>query len=220
MISPKDESPIGSNRPLCLASASLPRVALLRQIGFVPTHIYPSHIDETPIHNETPKEYVTRMATIKGKTILTSKTAALPMDAVVLAADTMVARGRQILPKPENRDSAAKCLKLISGHGIRIYTALWAMGKSDTHPATRLVITRLKIKRLSASECIFYLDSQQWCDKACGLALQGYAAAFIQTIIGSPSNIIGLSLFETAAMLDGMGVRQQQSCLAQGPVSQ
>lgn len=206
MISLKGVSPIVSNRHLWLASGSLQRLALLRQIGIVPANVCMSNIDEHHKCQEPPKIYAARMAADKGNACVRTCAEHLPSGAVVLAADTVVAQGRRILPKPETRESANECLTLLTGRGHRVYTALWATIVPDVAPRTRLVMTRLKVKRLSRAETKAYLDSNVWRDKAGGLDMQGRAAAFVQSIIGSPSNVIGLPLFETATLLGGLGV--------------
>lgn len=185
--------------PLVLASASSRRLQLLAQVGIVPTQVVPADIDETPLQRELPRAYAARLALAKAQSVA----GRLP-DHLVLAADTVVARGRRILPKPTDAAEARRCLALLSGARHRVYggIALLAPGRA---PMTRLVITAVAFKRLSADEIGRYLDSGEWRDKAGGYAVQGRAAAFVRGIVGSYSNIVGLPLFETCALINGLG---------------
>lgn len=128
--------------------------------------------------------------------------------AYVLAADTVVACGRRILPKAEDEASARRCLALLSGRAHRVYTAVALIGP-DGALKERLVETRVKVKRLSAAEVDAYITRGEWRGKAGGYAIQGCFAAHVISIIGSYSNVVGLPLFETKALLDGAGWRAE-----------
>lgn len=180
---------------LILASASPRRLDLLGQIGIVPAHVVPADIDETPRKNETPAAYAKRISSEKA-----AKIAILYPQDIVLAADTVVALGRRILPKAENRDQAATCLKLMSGRRHRVMTAV-SLACAQAPLKTRLVTSIVQFKRLAEDEVSAYLNSEDWKGKAGGYAIQGQAAPFIPFISGSYSNIVGLPLHETAALL-------------------
>ena len=122
----------------------------------------------------------------------------------VLAADTVVAVGRRILPKTDTEEEARQCLDLISGRAHRVHTAL-ALACPDGRIRERLVETRVKVKRLSEREIASYLSSKEWRGKAGGYAIQGLAAAFVLSLVGSHSAVVGLPLYETALLLDGVG---------------
>ncbi|MFO1156856.1 MAG: nucleoside triphosphate pyrophosphatase [Rhodospirillales bacterium] len=188
-----------SSPPLVLASASPRRLQLLAQVGIVPARVVPADIDETPLPRELPRAYAARLALAKAQSVARH----LP-EHLVLAADTVVARGRRILPKPVDAAEARRCLSLLSGARHRVYggIALLAPGRA---PMTRLVVTVVAFKRLSADEIEGYLASGEWQDKAGGYAVQGRAAAFVRGIVGSYSNIVGLPLFETCALMNGLG---------------
>jgi len=124
--------------------------------------------------------------------------------AYLLAADTVVAVGRRILPKTELIDEAAQCLRLLSGRNHRVYTALCLVTPKRKF-RQRVVETRVRFKRLSTDELDAYLTSGEWRGKAGGYAAQGLAGAFIVKLVGSYTNVVGLPLYETVALLAGEG---------------
>ena len=179
---------------LVLASASPRRLDLLRQIGLEPDAIDPADTDETPKPAETPRAYALRMATAK-LAVVSSR----HPNAMVLAADSVVAVGRRILPKAETEAEARACLALLSGrrHKVLGGVAVGANGQART----RLVETAVRFKRLESAEIEDYLQSGEWRGKAGGYAIQGRAAGFVAFLSGSYSNVVGLPLFETLALL-------------------
>lgn len=186
---------------LILASASPRRLQLLEQISLRPGSVMPADIDETPFKNELPAAYAKRIALAKAE-----KIAATEKEAYILAADTVVACGRRILPKAEDEATAAKCLDLLSGKRHRVLGGIAVLapgGKSSV----KLVTTTVKFKNLSAREKQEYLATGDWDGKAGGYAIQGPAAAFIPFISGSYTNVVGLSLPETCQMLHGLGYK-------------
>ena len=195
-----------ASRPeLILASASPRRLALLNQVGVEPEHLVPAHIDETPEKNELPRKLAQRLADQKALTAQhKAQGAGIAANALVLAADTVVAVGRRILPKAEVVDEAAACLRLLSGRAHRVYTAICLVTPKDG-VRLRMVETRVRFKRLSRDEFERYLASGEWRGKAGGYAIQGLAGTFVVKLVGSYSNVVGLSLYETVALLDGEG---------------
>ena len=184
-----------------LASASPRRLTLLDQVGIRPDVILATDLDETPAPRELPPQAALRLAVAK------ADAAALDVRAeggFVLAADTVVAVGRRILPKAEDEAEARRCLALLSGRAHRVYTAV-ALVTPDGRRRRRLVETRVKMKRFADVELEAYLASGEWRGKAGGYAVQGLAAAFVLTLIGSYSAVVGLPLYETVALLDGEG---------------
>lgn len=190
----------GARRRLVLASASPRRLALLAQIGIAPDAVIPSDIDETPLRGETPRAHAGRLAREKAQAVAAAEPAAF-----VLAADTVVACGRRILPKTLERAEAERCLRLLSGRAHRVHTGLCLA--ADGTVGCRIVTTRVAMKRLSETEIAAYLDSGEWDGKAGGYAIQGLAAAFVREISGSYSSVVGLPLYETAQLLTGRGYR-------------
>ncbi len=186
---------------LVLASASPRRLELLRQIGIVPDRVDPADIDETPLRNELPPANALRLAREKAQRIMPRHAGAF-----VLAADTVVACGRRILPKPMDEETARRCLELLSGRRHRVHSGIALVGP-DGRMVVRRVDTRVAFKRLSRDEITHYLKSREWYEKAGGYAIQGRAAALIRFISGSYSNVVGLPLFETAQLLAGRGYR-------------
>ena len=194
---------MNSRRPkLVLASASPRRLDLLSQIGIVPDQILATNIDETPRRGERPADYARRMAHEKA---IAAGNFDLSPGAVVIAGDTVVARGRMILPKAEAETEVRHCLGLLSGRRHRVLGGI-ALRLGDGRIVSRLVTSRVTVKRLTTDEIDGYIATGDWQGKAGGYAIQGPAAAFIRHIDGSYSNIVGFSLYDIAAMLRGHGV--------------
>ena len=186
---------------LVLASASQRRRDLLAQIGLIPDAVRAAEIDETPLKNELPRDLAQRLANAKALVV-----AAAAGGDFVLAADTVVARGRRILPKTETEAEARACLTLLSGAAHRVYTAVVAVAPGG-RSAARLVETRVRFKRLSPQDIAGYLASGEWRGKAGGYAVQGLAGRFVIALHGSYSAVVGLPLYETASLLEGLGYR-------------
>jgi septum formation protein len=184
-----------------LASASPRRLELLRQVGLMPDCIDPAGIDETPRRGELPPAHAMRLAEEKAQAVSRRHPGAY-----VLAADTVIACGRRILPKTEDEATARSCLKLLSGRRHRIHGAI-AVGSPDGRLVSRRVDSQVAFKRLSETEIGAYLRTGEWQGKAGGYAIQGLAAALIRWISGSYSNVVGLPLFETTQLLAGRGYR-------------
>lgn len=185
---------------LVLASASPRRVDLLRQIGITPDAVEPADIDETPLKDEAPPRLALRLARDKAEKVAESHP-----DDLVLAADTVVAVGRRVLPKAENADEVARCLKLLSGRNHRVLTAIAA--RRGARAAARLVETRVQFKRLSPEEIAAYLAGGEGVGKAGGYGVQGLAGAFVIAIHGSYTAVVGLPLYEARNLLIGLGWR-------------
>jgi septum formation protein len=192
---------LASYAPLVLASASPRRLDLLRQIGLAPDHIDPADIDESPMKGETPRLLAARLARLK-----TEAAAARWPQAFVLGADTVVAVGRRVLGKAEGEDEARAWLGLLSGRAHRVITAV-AVAAPDGRQAARVSEARLRFKRLAPREIDAYLASGEWRGKAGAYAVQGRAGAFVIALQGSYSAVVGLPLYETAMLLEGLGWR-------------
>jgi septum formation protein len=189
-----------SARPtLILASESPRRLELLRQIGIEPDRVAPTQIDESVLKGELPRDHARRLARAKAE-------AARIDSALVLAADTVVACGRRILPKAEDEPAARACLQLLSGRAHVVMTAV-ALAHRDGTLTERLAETRVVFKRLEEREIAAYLASGEWRGKAGGYAIQGRASRFVRQINGSYSAVVGLPLYETANLLEGAGYR-------------
>jgi septum formation protein len=157
-----------------------------------------------PRANELPRALAARLAREKAEAVFSaSEVAALKPNVIVLAADTVVACGRRVLPKAETENEARKCLALLSGRRHRVLTGLCALDGLG-RARERVVETRVKFKRLSQAEIADYLASGEWRGKAGAYAIQGKAAAFIPWLNGSYSNVVGLPLYETAALLESL----------------
>lgn len=185
---------------LILASASPRRLNLLKQIGIIPDRVIPAEVDETPLKGELPRDHALRLAVEKAQ-----KVAALAPDAAILAADTVVACGRRILPKAEIEEEARQCLALLSGRRHKVYGGI-ALLLPGGRVRSRMAQTTVAFKRLSAQEIESYMTSGEWRGKAGGYAIQGRADAFVRTLMGSYSNVVGLALHDTATLLHAAGL--------------
>jgi septum formation protein len=190
---------------LVLASASPRRMALLSQVGIELDGVRPSSIDETAKSGEMPRTLVSRLARAKAEEtrdrIANDRDLA---DAYVLAADTVVAVGRRILGKPQFVEEAIASLQLLSGRNHRVLTGVCLITPEDKVRA-KIVDTRVRFKRLSKEDIESYVASREWRGKAGGYAVQGLAGCFVQRIVGSYTNIVGLPVNETVNMLLGEG---------------
>ena len=155
---------------LVLASASPRRLALLAQIGIVPDQVVSPDIDESPLRDEVPRQHALRLARAKAASVTTA-------DSFVLAADTVVAAGRRILPKAENESEARRCLTFLSGRRHRVLTGV-VLRAPDGRCGERLVQSVVGFARLTERQIDAYLASDEWRGKAGGYAIQGRAAAF------------------------------------------
>jgi septum formation protein len=198
---------------LVLASGSPRRVSLLNQAGVEPDALRPADVDETPRQGELPRVCANRLAYAKAATALGGIGADDEVyGAFILAADTVVAVGRRILPKPELVDEAAQCLRLLSGRSHRVYTAICLITPKQKY-RQRVVETRVRFKRLSSEDVESYLGSGEWRGKAGGYAAQGLAGTFIVKMVGSYTNVVGLPLYETISLLAGEGFPTHQGWL-------
>ena len=190
---------------LVLASGSPRRLGLLAQVGITPDALRPASIDETPRRGEMPRTLVSRLARAKAEA---ARDQIADDDdlagAVVLAADTVVAVGSRILGKPEVVEQAIASLELLSGRAHKVFTGLCVISPDD-RVRVRIVDTRIRFKRLSRQEMQAYVASREWRGKAGGYAIQGLAGCFVQKIIGSYTNVVGLPLAETVGMLGPEG---------------
>ena len=190
---------------LVLASASPRRLALLQQVGVEPDALVPADVDETPARMEAPRKLAQRLADEKARAAAKIVRARPELEgAMVLAADTVVAVGRRILPKCELMEEATQCLRLLSGRAHRVYTGVTLVTPRGAE-RRRLVETRVRFKRLSSEEIEAYLGAGEWRGKAGGYAIQGLAGAFVVNLVGSYPNVVGLPLHETLGLLNGEG---------------
>jgi septum formation protein len=182
---------------LVLASASPRRLELLGRLGIAPDAVVATDIDETPRRGELPAVYARRMAAEKAA-------AAAEPGSLVLAADTVVAAGRRILPKTESEAEARSTLSLLSGRRHRVLSAITlvdAEGKARHRLSTSIVA----FKPLSQADLDAYLASGEWRGKAGGYAIQGRAEALVRALSGSHSGVMGLPLYETRNLLRAAG---------------
>jgi septum formation protein len=190
---------------LVLASGSPRRLSLVNQAGIEPDALRPADVDEMPRKGELPRVLATRLARAKAEAALEG----VRLDdelrgSFILAADTVVAVGRRILPKAELLDEAAQCLRLLSGRNHHVYTGVCLVTPREAF-RQRLVNTRVRFKRLSEEDIEGYLASGEWRGKAGAYAAQGIAGTFIVKMVGSYTNVVGLPLYEATNLLAGEG---------------
>ena len=169
------------------------------QLGLAPYDVRAPNIDEAPNKTEKPRDYARRMAYEK------AQASDCAVGEVVLCADTTVAVGRRILGKPADGAEASAFLRLMSGRRHKVITAIAV--KTPDRIRIKDVVTDVKMKRLSDTEIVGYLATNDWCGKAGGYAIQGPASAFIPWISGSYSAVVGLPLAETANLLQSVGIK-------------
>jgi len=183
---------------LILASASPRRLDLLARIGVVPDAVIAPDVDESVPKGELPRAHALRLARQKAEAV-----AKLEPEALVLAADTVVAVGQRILPKAEDEATLRACMALLSGRRHRVLTAVALAFSGGIR--LKLVETAIAMKRLAAQEVDFYAGHGEWRGKAGGYALQGYGEVYVRHIAGSWSNVVGLPLAETRLLLKAAG---------------
>jgi septum formation protein len=182
-----------------LASSSPRRLALLKDIGITPDKIIAAEINETPKPKELPRPLAARLAREKLNIV-----AAKEPKGFILAADTVVACGRRVLPKAESEADVRACLALLSGRRHHVTTAV-ALRTPQGKFLERIADSAVTFRRLSSADIDAYAKSFEGIGKAGGYAIQGRAAGLIRFMSGSYSNIVGLPLFEVAQMLRGCG---------------
>lgn len=193
----------GSTR-LVLASASPRRLQLLQQIGIEPDALKPADLDETPHKNEAPRALALRLAEEKARAVETMlKSDERLAGSYILSADTVVAVGRRVLPKPTLAEEAHQCLALLSGRSHKVFTGV-AVITPQGRLRSKLVQTRVRFKQLR-HDIDAYIASGEWQGKAGGYAIQGIAGSFVVNLVGSYSSVVGLPLHETANLLQGEG---------------
>ena len=190
---------------LVLASGSPRRLGLLNQAGIEPDSLQPAEIDEIPVKGELPRALANRLAREKAQVALAS----IRIDeelrgSYIIAADTVVAVGRRVMPRADMLEDAAACLRLLSGRNHRVYTGICLVTPKESF-RQRLVETRVRFKRLSKEDLEGYLASGEWRGKAGGYAIQGLAGTFVVKMVGSYTNVVGLPLYETMSLLSGEG---------------
>jgi septum formation protein len=184
---------------LILASASPRRRELLRQIG-VPHQVQAADIDETPLPNEAPSDYVQRLAHAKAGHVFQIRADGMP----VLGADTTVAIDGLALGKPVDDREHRSMFERLSGREHAVYSAVALATREGV--VVRLSVTRVAFRTVTETERAAYWASGEPRDKAGGYAIQGLGAIFIESIAGSYSGVMGLPLAETAALLVAAGV--------------
>ena len=186
---------------LVLASSSPRRLTLLAQVGIAPDALRPASIDETAKRGETPRALVSRLSRSKAEAgrdqIANDKDLA---DSFVLAADTVVSVGRKILVKPAHVEEAMASLQLLSGRTHKVFTSVCLITPDDKI-RQKIVETRVRFKHLTRAEIESYIASREWRGKAGGYAIQGLAGCFVQSLVGSYANVVGLPVTEVVGML-------------------
>ncbi len=183
-----------SNFVLTLASASPRRRELLEQLGFR-LEVRPARTDESPLPSEPPRDYVLRVAVEKARAVAGE---------AVLAADTAVVLGTEILGKPRDPADAKRMLRALSGRTHDVLTGVCV--RRDGLERTAVVDAEVRLDPLTEDQIDWYVATGEPLDKAGAYAIQGLAGAFVRELRGSVSNVVGLPLAETLGLLRGAGV--------------
>ncbi len=191
-----------ANAPLILASASPRRLDLLRQAGVEPDRAIAADVDERALAKETPRQLALRLAQDKARAVM-----GLEAGAFVVGADTVVALGRRVFGKPDSETDARRMLARLSGRAHRVLTAV-AVAAPDGRMASRLSESKVTFKRLSPQDLNALIACGEWRGVAGGYRIQGRAAGVIVDLQGSYAGVVGLPLYETLSLLDGLGFRR------------
>lgn len=182
-----------------LASGSSARRSLLTQIGFIPKQIAPADIDESEKKHETATAYVKRMALEKARRV-----AGLFPNENIVSGDTIVVVGAKILHKALSEEEQTAVMEKLSGKAHHVISSVCTIDKNGK-TAQRTVSTRVAMKTLTPEEIRNYVASHKW-EGACGYRVEDMEA-YVKKIIGSYSGIIGLPLYETRNLLNGIGIK-------------
>ena len=174
---------------------------MLEQIGWPADLIDAPAVDESVRPGELPRPHALRLALAKATAV-----AARHPGCYVIAADTVVACGRRILPKAEAEAVARRCLQLLSGRRHRVFGGVAAIAPSG-RKSVRVVTSIVTVKRLSGAEIDDYIDERRMARQGRRLRHPGAGGGADQRLSGSYSNVVGLALFETRQMLTGLGYR-------------
>lgn len=191
-------------RKLILASASPRRLELLKQVGIIPFKVVSADIDETPMKGEEPRALVGRLALGKAQSVAGD----FPGD-YILAADTVVVCGRQIMGKAQSKEEAAAFIKKLSGRRHRVITGMTVI-TPEGGAVNRVTETIVKFRPVPPQEIASYAESGEWEGKAGGYGVQGYAEGFVKFIRGSYSCVVGLPLCDTMQLLNGCGYKNTE----------
>jgi septum formation protein len=184
--------------PLILASASPRRSDLLHGAG-VRFEVRPADIPEVREAGEAPLAFAQRLA--RGKALAVAEQIGTPPTRFVLGADTIVVLDKDVLGKPRDADHALELLERLTGREHTVITAV-AIVSSDTLQSRQIAVTsRVEMREAAREELLAYVATGESLDKAGGYAVQGGARSFVTRIHGSESNVIGLPLDETLALL-------------------
>lgn len=182
-----------------LASGSKGRLDLLKSIGYYPDQVAPQDVDESVLSKELPRPYVRRVSRLK----VEAAARAYP-ETIVLAADTVVVMGRRIFQKSPTAEEASQMIRSFSGRRLQLLTALQVFSQGSLKE--KVVSTKVCFKTLSELEISSYLTTDEWKGVSGGLTIEGIGGAFIKSIQGSYSNVIGLPVYETKNLLESVGL--------------
>ena len=182
-----------------LASGSPQRRALLAQIGFFPKKIAPADIDEHVLEKEQPLRYIRRIAKAKAMAV-----AKLYPNENILSADTIIVIGQKIIQKSPDSAAQTDVMHLLSGRTHRVITSVCLIDKKG-HLAQKTITTKIMMKHLTEQEITEYIESGEWHGVA-GYKIEGKLAGYVKKIVGSYSGVVGLPLYETKNLLNGVGI--------------
>jgi septum formation protein len=183
-----------------LASQSPRRRELLSSIGLT-FDVIPSEVPEVHQSGESPEEYVARLSRDKAAAI-----AARHGNAWIIAADTTVLLGEELLEKPADAEDAKRMLATIAGRTHIVYTGVTLQNEMQDWRDTRVAESEVRMLPLDAADIAWYVSTGEPLDKAGAYAVQGIGAMFIDSIHGSYTNVVGLPLALLFQMLRRAGI--------------
>lgn len=193
------------NKKIILASQSPARLQLLSTIGIKDISVIPADVDETELEGEKPQNLAKRLSILKAKKILSMQSS--DQEAIIIAADSVIAADNIILPKALNDDDVRYCLSLLSGQTHTGYTGLSMIDVKSQKILTKVVKAQVTFSEITPEEIDWYIATKEGINKAGGYTLFGAVQVFCKKISGQISTIIGLPLHETKNMLEDLGYK-------------
>ena len=194
---------------IILASSSPRRRELIDFLGTPVDFVVPKYTEEPPYESENPASYAVRMS--ESKVLVSSEDQ--ESGTIIIGSDTVVSIDNVILGKPRNDGHAEYMLRLLRNEEHDIHTAFSVLWKDKHQLTSTKVITGVRMRDYSDMDISRYIVSGDPMDKAGGYAIQGCASRFVRFLSGSYSNVVGLPLFETVNLLEGLGYPVRGECL-------
>jgi septum formation protein len=197
---------------LVLASSSKGRLSVLKKLHITPDEILSPDVDESHLKKEKPRDLSIRLAKIKAFEVLRllkqrDNFNEIKNNTLILAGDTVACRGLIILEKAANDADVERYLRLLSDRNCRVYSSFCIIDVANENFVLKTVETRIKVKKLSENEIKLYVNMQEGIGKAGGFTVDGFGESFVQQMVGSYSNVIGLPSLQVSNCLKSFGYK-------------